>query len=106
MPAISDLLPIQAPTPASSQRRPGRVVALEGVIFQSDAASAIGSWFIRPFEALDRRVAGLHRSDVKEPIAIHAALHVMLDDGREFVAEQLVGTAYEDLKNGLNWTPI
>jgi hypothetical protein len=30
----------------------------------------------------------------------------VLEDGREFVAEQLVGTLFEDLRDGLNWTPL
>jgi hypothetical protein len=88
------------------------VVDLRGVIFQSDARSEVGAWFIRPFETLDRWVAGL-RSVVGAPgapgedtLAIHAGLHVLLDDGREVVAEQLTGTPYEDLRSGLNWTPL
>ena len=37
---------------------------------------------------------------------MHAGLHVVLEDGREFVAEQLVGTLFEDFKDALNWTPL
>ena len=90
--------------------RPGTVVELRGVIFQSDAASAIGDWVIRPFSKLDRRVAGIEPSDPDAPrLAMHAGLHVVLEgrDGRgEVVVEQLVGTRYETLRNGLNWTPL
>jgi hypothetical protein len=31
---------------------------------------------------------------------------VLIEDGREFVVEQLVGTAFEDFVGGLNWTPL
>ena len=87
--------------------RPGRVARILGVIFQSDGKSTIGRLFIRPLEAVDRAVAGLPTADPgSAPLAMHAGLHVALDDGREFVAEQLVGTLYMDLQNGLNWTPI
>ena len=81
-------------------------MGLKGIIFQSDAGSIIGAWVIRPLEGLDRRIAGLHPSGERQPIAMHAGLHVELEDGHEYVAEQLVGSAYKDLKNGLNWTPI
>jgi hypothetical protein len=37
---------------------------------------------------------------------MHAGLHVGLEDGREFVVEQLFGTPREDFVNGLNWTPL
>src|SRR5947208_217120 len=78
------------PMPGTTARRPGRVQAVRGVVFQSDAKSDIGAWFIRPFESLDRRVAGLRRADEPSPLAMHAGLHVALDDGREYVAEQLI----------------
>src|SRR5262249_49831143 len=58
------------------------------------------------FEALDRWVAGIPPSRERRPLAMHAGLHVVLEDGREVVAEQLVGTLYMDLQSGLNWTPI
>jgi hypothetical protein len=37
---------------------------------------------------------------------MHAGLHVVMADGREFVAEQLLGGWYMDLVSGLSWTPI
>ena len=93
--------------PASQNSvRPGKVVALKGIIFQSDASSLIGALFIRPLEAFDRWQAGLVRTPGDAPLAMHAGLHVVLEDGRDFVAEQLVGTAFEDFKDGLNWTPL
>ncbi len=106
--ALVPLLPRTHP-PAEAVR-PGRVVGLRGIIFQSDAASTIGAWFLRPFEELDRRVAGiaLNRPDAPRP-PIHAGLHLDLEvDGelREYVAEQLVGPLYDDLYDGLHWTPI
>ena len=93
--------------PASQNSvRPGKVVALKGIIFQSDASSLIGAVFIRPLEAFDRWQAGLVRAPGEAPLAMHAGLHVSLEDGRDFVAEQLVGSAFEDFKDALNWTPL
>lgn len=86
--------------------RPGQVSELRGIIFQSDGKSAIGQVVIRPMEALDRWIAGIFPAPGDPPLAMHAGLHVVLEDGREFVAEQLVGAFYMDLHNGLNWTPI
>ena len=94
-------------TPAEPAARcPGCVAELKGIIFQSDASSAIGAIFIRPIESFDRWQAGLARSPGEAPLAMHAGLHVKLADGREFVAEQLVGSLFEDFKDGLNWTPL
>ena len=55
---------------------------------------------------LDLHLAGIGRKIGSEPLAIHAGLHVELEDGREFVVEQLFGTTRENLVNGLNWTPL
>ena len=86
--------------------RPGMVAELKGIIFQSDNSSTVGALFIRPIETFDRWQAGLSRSPGDEPLAMHAGLHVVLEDGREFVAEQLVGSLFEDFEDGLNWTPL
>lgn len=85
---------------------PGTVVAIRGVIFQNDGQSTIGRLFIRPLAALDRFVAGVRPSRDRPPLAMHAGLHVALDDGREVIAEQLVGPLYFDFVAGLSWTPI
>lgn len=85
---------------------PGHVRELRGIIFQSDGTSVVGEVFIRPIELFDRWQAGLARSPGDASLAMHAGLHVVLDDGREFVAEQLVGSLFEDFKDGLNWTPL
>jgi hypothetical protein len=37
---------------------------------------------------------------------MHVGIHVLIEDGREFVVEQLVGTPFEDFVDGLNWTPL
>ena len=88
-------------------QRPGRVAGLRGIIFQSDTSSLNGRLLIRPIEAFDRWQAGLlTRESGDAPLAMHAGLHVVLEDGREFVAEQLVGTLFEDFKDALNWTPL
>jgi hypothetical protein len=86
--------------------RPGRVTALLGIIFQSDGTSWVGEIFIRPVEAFDRWQAGLTSAPGTASLAMHAGLHVALADGREFVAEQLVGTWFENFEDALNWTPL
>ena len=92
--------------PPPSPERPGRVQKLMGIIFQSDQKSVLGSWIIRPVEMLDRWLAGLGRSPDTPSLAMHVGIHVLIEDGREFVVEQLVGTAFEDFVDGLNWTPL
>ena len=92
--------------PPSSPQRPGRVQRLKGVIFQSDEKSVLGSWIIRPVEMLDRGLAGLGRSPDNPSLAMHVGIHVVIEDGREFVVEQLFGTPFEDFVDGLNWTPL
>jgi hypothetical protein len=37
---------------------------------------------------------------------MHAGIHVMLENGEEWVAEQLHGTMQNYFKTGWNWTPI
>ncbi len=43
---------------------------------------------------------------VSEPLASHAGVHVVVEDGSELVAENLCGTMYENLTDALNWTPV
>lgn len=86
--------------------RPGKVTDLRGIIFQNDGSDINGRLFIRPIEAFDRWQAGLAQSGKTAPLAMHAGLHVVLEDGRQYVAEQLVGSAFEDFEDGLNWTPL
>ena len=104
-----------SPTRESVQTRPGRVAALLGVIIQSDAVNPIGRLFIRPVEGLDLVCAGVidfgrllsSPGPEKRPgLGMHAGLHVRLEDGREFVAEQLCGGWEEWFVNGLHWTPL
>lgn len=85
--------------------RPGTVTAIRGVVFQSDGQSTIGRLFIRPFETLDRLVVGILPRPGEPSLAMHSGIHLVIDGDREFVAEQLVGSYYMDLRNGLNWTP-
>ena len=92
--------------PPSIPYRPGRVVKLRGIIFQSDKTSVLGGWIIRPVETLDLHLAGMGRLPGAPPLAMHAGLHVVLEDSREFVAEQLLGNPREDFVDGLNWTPL
>lgn len=92
--------------PPSVPDRPGRIVELRGIIFQSDMASVLGAWIIRPVETLDMHLAGIGRSPNAPALAMHAGLHVVLEDDREFVVEQLFGTPREDFVSGLNWTPL
>lgn len=85
--------------------RPARVARIRGVIFQSDGASTVGRMFIRPFEAIDRWIVGIQPRPNEPPLAMHAGIHLDLEDGRQYVVEQLVGSFYLDFRNGLNWTP-
>jgi hypothetical protein len=85
--------------------RPARVAAIRGIVFQSDGQSTVGRMFIRPFEALDRWTVGILPRPGEPSLAMHAGIHVELEDGRDYVAEQLVGSFYMDFRNGLNWTP-
>src|SRR5271166_6117767 len=92
--------------PTSVPYRPALVVKLRGIILQSDKTSVAGAWIIRPVEMLDLHLAGLGRAPEAPPLAMHAGLHVVLEDGREFVVEQLLGDPREDFVDGLNWTPL
>jgi hypothetical protein len=92
--------------PPSLPDRPGRVVELRGIVLQSDDVSVLGAWFIRPVETLDMYFAGLGRASDSPALAMHAGLHVVLEDRREFVVEQLFGSPREDFLDGLNWTPL
>jgi hypothetical protein len=95
--------------------RPGRVVALRGVLFQYDGRDGPTSWVIHPFERLDRRAAGLKENWHARPsLPGHTGLHVAIETGagqREMVAEQLLGgslasIARDVLRSGLHWTPL
>jgi len=90
----------------SSKHRSGLVKELRGIVFQSDQHSVIGAWFIRPVEMLDLQLAGLGRMPGDPPLAIHVGLHVLIQDNREFVLEQLCGNPRENFVDGLNWTPL
>jgi hypothetical protein len=102
---MESMLDAQRLTP-SVPDRPGKVTTLCGVVVQSDKASVLGSWIIRPIEMLDRRFIGIGRDPCGPALAMHAGLHVALEDSREFVVEQLFGTPREDFVDGLNWTPL
>lgn len=91
---------------AAHRLRPGEVVTVRGIIFQNDGQSTVGRLVIRPLAAIDRFLAGVLPSQARLPLAMHAGLHVVIADGREFVAEQLLGGWYMDLVSGLSWTPI
>jgi hypothetical protein len=90
----------------STHQRPGRVREIKGIIFQSDGQSGVGAWFIRPVESFNRRVAGVRFDPSGPSLAMHAGIHVTLENGEEWVAEQLHGTFENYLKTGFNWTPI
>jgi hypothetical protein len=98
--------PSTKPLSPSVPYRPGRVAKLRGIILQSDNSSVIGAWIIRPVEMLDLHLAGMGRAPDAPPLAMHAGLHVVLEDDREFVVEQLMGDPRKDFSDGLNWTPI
>jgi hypothetical protein len=105
-PVVTETIAKLQKLPPSRAERPGPVRKLLGIIFQSDQKSVLGSWIIRPVEMLDRRLAGLGCSPDNPSLAMHVGIHVLIEDGREFVVEQLVGTLFEDFVDGLNWTPL
>jgi hypothetical protein len=84
----------------------GRVVELRGIIFQSDSHSFIGAWLIRPVQMFDRRLAGLKQSAFGPFFAMHVGLHVVIEDGQEFVIEQLLETPWNAFVSGVAWTPL
>src|SRR5918912_2914880 len=90
----------------STHHRPGRVREIKGIVFQSDGQSAVGARFIRPVESVNRRVAGVRFDPNGPSLAMHAGVHVALENGEEWVAEQLHGTLQNYLTTGFNWTPI
>ena len=90
---------------ADNALRPGRVGRILGIALQSDGGSTVGRLFIRPMEALDRWLVGIFPRAGEPSLAMHTGIHVELEDGREYVAEQLVGSFYLDFRNALNWTP-
>jgi len=90
----------------STHRRPGIVREIKGIVSQSDGQSTFGGWFIRPLEKIDRRVAGVHFDPQGPSLAMHAAIHLVLENGEEWVAEALHGTLQNYFSTGFNWTPI
>jgi hypothetical protein len=93
-------------TRPSTHRRPGRVRDIKGIVFQSDGQSTFGRRFIRPIESVNRRVAGIRTDPGGPSLAMHAGIHVVLENGEEWVAEQIHGTMQNYFRSGFNWTPI
>lgn len=97
----------------SPKTRPGRVTQIRGIIFQSDIGSAVGR-LVRPLEAMDQWWAGLvngtppreHPDQKQPPLAMHAGVLVVVEDGSEHVVEQIAATVSDWLSNGLHWTPV
>lgn len=99
------------PPTADRSRRPGRVVALHGIVFQCDADDPISWLFIRPLQQLSRQLRGRGAVGPRPsvPLANHAGIRVRVacPDGRmrTYVVEQLTGTVRQHFVNGLSWTP-
>jgi hypothetical protein len=93
-------------TRPSTHERPGRVREIKGIVLQSDGQSGFGRWFIRPVESLNRRIVGIRALPDRPSLAMHTGIHVVLENGEEWVAEQLHGTKKNYLRSGFNWTPI
>lgn len=91
--------------------RPGRVVGIDGIVFQCDADDTISGMVIRPLQELSRRLRGRTRRDLSRgiPLANHAGIQVRIAgaDGRvrPYVVEQLNGTLVQNATNALSWTP-
>lgn len=97
-------------TRPSTHHRPGRVREITGIILQSDGQSTFGKWFIRPFERLNRRIVGIHTDPNGPSLAMHTAIHTVLENSQgqceEWVAEQIHGTRQNYFESGFNWTPF
>jgi hypothetical protein len=93
--------------------RPGRVVAIDGIVFQCDIDHPVSSLLIRPIEELSRRFRGQTAASESVrrgvPLANHAGIRVRIvgPDGRvrPYVVEQQTGTLVQTLENALSWTP-
>jgi len=91
--------------------RPGRVLAIEGVVFQCDADDPVSDFFIRPLQELSRRLRGkgVRRPAPGVPLANHAGIRARILDqsgvARAYVVEQLNGTLVQNVSNALSWTP-
>jgi len=90
----------------STHERPALVREIKGIVLQSDGQSTFGGWFIRPIEKLDRRIAGIKFDPNGPSLGMHAGIHVVLENGEEWVAEQLHGTLRNYFRSGFNWTPL
>jgi len=96
-------------TPGDAQR-PGRVIAIDGVVFQCDIGHPVSALLIRPIEELSLRIRRRinHAGKWVVPLANHAGIRVRIvrADGRvePYVVEQLNGTLLQDVANGLSWT--
>jgi hypothetical protein len=103
--------PAAQPQAAARAQRPGRVVAIDGIVFQCDVDHAIWSLFIRPIEELSVRFRGGRRraGSWGVPLANHAGIAVRVDgdDGRlhRYVVEQQAGALVQNVGNALSWTP-
>lgn len=111
-PAAPRCLPASAQQPPSPHaHRPGRVVGIDGIVFQCDADDPISSLFIRPIQELSLRFRGRPRraASLGVPLANHAGIRVRMagDDGRvhAYVVEQLNGTLVQSVADALSWTP-
>jgi hypothetical protein len=115
-PAATEAAPRGLPPSAqqsqsSRAQRPGRVLGIDGIVFQCDADHPISSLFIRPIEELSVRFRGRSRraGSLGVPLANHAGIRVRIsgDDGRAypFVVEQQAGTLVQNVANALSWTP-
>src|SRR5438067_13847242 len=101
----------RAAQPHASPRtqRPGRVVGIDGIVFQCDVDHPISSLFIRPIEELSVRFGGGPRRTGSwgVPLANHAGIAVRIDggDGRVYgcVVEQQARTLVSDGANECSW---
>src|ERR1043165_348075 len=97
--------------PSNPAHQPGRVVGIDGIVFQCDADDAISSLIIRPIQELSLRFQGRPRraDSWGVPLANHAGIRVRIAgaDGRAhlYVVEQLNGTLVQNVANALSWTP-
>ncbi len=96
--------------PADVSYRPGRVVRIDGVVFQCDADDMVSTLLIRPMQRLSQRLRGRERgfSSSGVPLANHAGIRICIacphGSTQTYVVEQLSGTLWQNVANGLSWT--
>src|SRR2546430_5585627 len=103
--------PSTQPQASPRAQRPGRVVGIDGIVFQCDVDHPISSLFIRPIEELSVRFRGRPRraGSWGVPLANHAGIRVRIDGANgqvyPYVVEQQAGTLVQNGNKAPSWNP-